>query len=351
MMKKLPMLLCVAAGFVGAVLLLELTLRLLPVGGKGVYADDPRPDWPAHHLVPNGRYVHSSGWNFVNVRRGQINNLGYVAPFDYLPGSKGIVVLGDSFVEGLQNDYGDTIQGSLPRYLASPQQVMQFGNSAASLADYLGLAPLIAERFRPTWATVVVISGDFEEGFAANDGYFRWNPDSDPPVDLVPERAKSTLVKWMRQLALTRYLRYNLKIVPARLIERKHAPSAEQRVSECAPVRLSSRNRELVERVADELPKALSLDPSHVVLVFDSDRASIYSPNSPMPCPTDDAAALSLLGARAQALGMHVIDTQPLFTDFYRRTGQRLDYSPVDMHWNKIAHGLVARRIAEIINR
>jgi hypothetical protein len=322
MMKKLPMLLCVAAGFAASVLLLELTLRLLPVAGKGVYADDPRQDWPAHHLVPNGRYLSSSGWNFDNVRRGKINNMGYVAPFD-----------------------------SLPRYLASPQQVMQFGNSGASLADYLGLAPLIAERFRPTWAAVLVIGGDFDEGFAANDGYFRWNSDRDPPVEFVPERAKSTLAKWMRQLALVRYWRNNLKVVPARLIKRKHAPSAEEPVSECAPVRLSSRNRELVERVADELPKALSLDPSHVVLVFDSDRASIYSPNSPMPCPTDDAAALSLLGARAQALGMHVIDTQPLFTDFYRRTGQRLDYSPVDTHWNGIAHGLVARRIAEIINR
>ena len=97
--------------------------------------------------------------------------------------------------------------------------------------------------------------------------------------------------------------------------------------------------------------KGLSLDPSHVVLVFDSDRAAIYSPNARTPCPTDDTAALSLLGARAKAAGMHVIDTQPLFADFYRRTGQRLDYSPVDGHWNGNAHGLVARQIAEIINR
>jgi hypothetical protein len=114
MMKKLTMLLCVAAGFAGAVLLLELTF---PAGGRQRrhLCRRPRSDWPVHHLIPNGRYVHSSGWNFVNVRRGKINNMGYVAPFDYLPGSKGIVVLGDSFVEGLQNEYRDTIQGSLPR--------------------------------------------------------------------------------------------------------------------------------------------------------------------------------------------------------------------------------------------
>ena len=46
---------------------------------------------------------------------------------------------------------------------------------------------------------------------------------------------------------------------------------------------------------------------------------------------------------------MHVIDTYPVFRDYYVKTGRPLDRSPLDAHWNPAAHRLVAREVARII--
>ena len=88
---------------------LELLLQALPV--QRAYGGRPDPDWPAHHMVPNSQYTFSSGWTLEDVRHGHINNLGYAAPFDYQFDTTAIVVLGDSFVESLMNDYSQSLQG------------------------------------------------------------------------------------------------------------------------------------------------------------------------------------------------------------------------------------------------
>ncbi|HET9474369.1 MAG TPA: hypothetical protein VFO82_10775, partial [Steroidobacteraceae bacterium] len=90
------------AGIGATLVLLEGTLWLLPVI-KGTYAADPRPSWPVHTMIPNSRYTYSIGWNLQNIHRGRINNYGYAAPFDYQPGSGGVAVFGDSYIESLMN--------------------------------------------------------------------------------------------------------------------------------------------------------------------------------------------------------------------------------------------------------
>ena len=84
-------------GVVGALLLLEGVLRLLPVI-EGTYAADPRESWPVHTMIPDSRYTYSKEWNLQNIHHGRINNYGYAAPFDYQssrePGSGGVAVFG-----------------------------------------------------------------------------------------------------------------------------------------------------------------------------------------------------------------------------------------------------------------
>src|SRR5690348_16426449 len=125
------------AGAAAVLVLLELLLRFVPVR-EGAYAGEPGTTWPAHTLIPNSNYTYSIGWNANNIHHGHINNLGYVSPFDYRDGSSGVVVIGDSFIVTMTNDYGDTLQGVLARELRSPQPVMNFGMSGADLAHYLG---------------------------------------------------------------------------------------------------------------------------------------------------------------------------------------------------------------------
>jgi hypothetical protein len=344
-LRALQALVWFVVGAACAMVILALALEALPVGGDGVYAADPTPEWPVAHLTPNHRYVYSAGWNLRNVRKGAINNMGYVAPFDYVAGTPGVVVFGDSFVESLMNPYEQTVQGLLAKELHMP--VMQFGVSAASMADYLGVAALVSKRFKPTWAVLVITDGDFLEGFSASEGYFHWSPSQPMRVTLTPERVRSPLVKLVRQFALVRYLRYNIKVTPARFLAPRRAEAPGNQPEQCEPVSASPSDTQLVQHFVRELPRALALDPSHVVLVFDSDRAALYGAHP--RCPSRDSEAQRVLREVAQSHGMNVVETQKPFADFYARTHQRVDYSPLDGHWNADGHRIVADEVARAI--
>jgi hypothetical protein len=201
-----------AGGLLLALCLIEATLRILPVQ-QGMFAADPSPDWPIYRMTPNTRYTHSEGWDLQNVRHGTINNMGFLAPFDYVPGSSGIVVVGDSFIESAMNAYSDSLQGQLPGLLAQPKPVLNFGYSGTSLTDYLGLSAVVGRRFQAQWLVVLVVPGDFTDGFHADPGSFYWSPGQIVPVQLVPDhRQRSGFRKWLRGLATVRYLKGQLGV-------------------------------------------------------------------------------------------------------------------------------------------
>ena len=338
-----------AAGILGTLLALELALRLLPVI-DGAFAADPRASWPVHTLIPHSTYTHSSGWNFQNRHRGRINNYGYVSPFDYQPASGGIAVFGDSYIEGLMNDYPDTLQGALGDLLREPRKVMNFGMSGADLPHYLGTAELVAREFKPDWAVFLITQGDFTGGFSAEPGYYVWNRKADPPIRLRPELHRSELMKFLRSLALVRYLRGNLSMQPTRMVQWRRGVDKTPQCKPAPPP--SAQDVALMRSFLDELPRQLSLPPSKIILVFDSDRKSLYAGESEaeaLRCASPALLANVRLAQQARARGMHVIDTYPVFRDYYVKTGRPLDRSPLDAHWNPAAHRLVAREVARII--
>ena len=339
------------AGIMGTLLFLEVVLRLLPVL-SGTYAADPRPTWPIHTMIPNTRYTYSTGWNLQNIHRGRINNYGYASPMDYQPGRGGIAVFGDSYVEALMNEYADTLQGSLNEYLKRPHKVMSFGMSGAEMPDYLGAAALVRDRFAPEWAVVVITLGDFTRGFSATPGYFEWAPDRSPPIRLKPEIHRSALSKWVRTVALIRYLRGNLSLRPSELVRLRRGSDAAAGIGSCQPEVLSKEDESLLEAFAKELAPAAGVDPGHVILVFDSDRKAIYAGQSAAQrqgCPQRASLANERLKALAAQSGLHVIDSDPVFRRHFSAGLGPVDRAPIDAHWNPAAHGLMAQEVARII--
>jgi hypothetical protein len=345
------------AGIVGTLLLLEVVLRLLPVL-DGTFAADPRPAWPAHTMIPNSHFTYSTGWNLQNVHRGRINNYGYVAPFDYAranAASNGtIAVFGDSYVESTMNDYTSTLQGALNNYLKTPRTVLNFGMAGSEMPDYLGIAPLVRRDFSPQWAVFVITVGDFTRGFSAGPGYFRWQPELSPPVKLIPEIHRSNASKWMRTLALVRYLRGNLSLQPDALIRLRRGADIAEAAGPCHAEVLSKGDEALLATFARDLPAALALPPDRVILVFDADRKAIYAGKTRaemQKCEARAALANDRLQALAAQLGMHVIDSYPVFKQYFDERQGPLDRSPLDAHWNAAAHRLMAQEVARIIER
>jgi hypothetical protein len=348
MRKALTVIFAVALGAVLTLSLFEMVLRLLPVQ-DGLFAGDPTDDWQLRHLVANGRYTFSDAWDFRNVHHGVTNNMGYVAPFDYLRGNADIAVVGDSFIEGVMNRYEDTLQGQLAGMLRDPRKTLNFGTSGASLADYIGIGPMVSKRFSIRWVVILIVTGDFTEAFAPPAGFFRWYIGETPPVQLIPQPAAGKLARIVRTLAIVRYVRGNLKFELRHLLHSSVKGSSEA----CAPETLSRSDSDLVDDYAESLPTAYGVPASHVVLVFDGDRKALYqSDGEPAwsPCPTRDALARQALAAAARIRGERVIEMAPIFAAYFRKTGQRVDYSPIDWHWNAVGHRLAAHEVALIIS-
>ena len=327
---------------------LELALRLLPVQ-NGLAAGDPSADWPTHRLIANVHYTFSDAWDLRNVHRGVTNNMGYVAPFPYVPGSEAIAVVGNSFIEALMDRYQDTLQGQLARQTEDPPAILNFGISGASLPDYVGLGPIVSRHFDVQWVVILVVGGDFVKGFTPQAGLFGWRAGETPPVELRPDHVRTAAVRLVRSLALVRYIRGNLEFDLRHFLNTSvsGAPQA------CVREGLQPGDAALVTAFAERLPAAYGLPPSRVILVFDSDRVELYrsrGTRTVSPCPTRDGVALHALAAAAASRGEHVIDMAPIFAAYYRGSGRRLDYSPIDYHWNAAAHALAAAEVARVIN-
>jgi hypothetical protein len=253
-------------------------------------------------------------------------------------------------VESLMNDYDDTLQGVLGRELA-PQNVMAFGTINAALPHYLGVAQLVRRYFSPQWAVIVIIAGDYVDGFAKEPGFYHWAPDRTPPIEWVKEVDRSATQKVLRTVAVARYVRANLNFRWSRAVRLHRA--TDVRPPACVAASLSEQDERLIGEYASALPAALGLPASHVILVFDSDRKAMYaglSREAAEACPTRDVLARERLMSVARTAGLQVIDSDPIFRRYYAATGQGVDYLPFDLHWNATGHRLIAEEVARVIN-
>jgi hypothetical protein len=342
-------------GVVLSALLLEALLWLLPTF-NGVFAADPNAAWPVAHGIP-GEYTYSTRWNFRIVRHGVINEMGYAAPFDYRTDRAFAALFGDSYMEALMIRYEDSIAGQLASSsLSSPSRVLNFGSSGSALPDYLGVGSLVRDRFHPEWVIVSIGDGDFVEGFTAGPGHFRWNADDDPrSISLVPVEARSQAAKIIRHSALVRYVRSNLRLTIRGVLQAEPPVASDSFEAPCNDERLNGGDTERIKKYVEHLPDAFGVPTGRIILLRDSEtlRQGLYA-RQPVDrhkncSPSRDEQALQLLTDLARSAGMSVVDTFPLFRSHFETTGERVDFSPTDWHWNETGHKIAAAAIHDLI--
>src|SRR5437016_2025675 len=153
----------VLCGIAIPMLLLEITLRFLPVSSSTgtMVVDDKNP---LMRYVPNQSFTFSKGWDFAIVNSGRINNYGFVNDQDYTKyDNRPLIVIGDSFVEAMMVPYEQTLQGRLARLLERKSKVYSVGMSGAQLAEYLAFAEYAWTEFHPRAIVFVVVGNDFDE--------------------------------------------------------------------------------------------------------------------------------------------------------------------------------------------
>jgi hypothetical protein len=330
---------------------LELALRTLPVS-VGLYQAE-RPELrPLHNFQAHKPFTFSMTWEMQNARHGRTNNYGQLAPFDYIPGSRPVIVVGDSYVESQMNDYRDTLQGYLGTMLGASEPVYGMGVSGMSMSDYLVLAGQASAEFAPRTAVFLLVDGDISESLIDQAGqyYFRETTEG-LKLTLHPKRMHPVFTR-IRQsvgdLYLYRYVTQNLRFNLPEL-----APVFREAKARglAAPIeREAAAQYAVVDRFLAELPKRSGIEPRCIAFLLDGDRYAIYDPRLASP-PADLPEARAHFIRRAAELGYRVADLQPLFREHYKSHRRHFDYHPVDAHWNNLGHRLAAERAYDLLFR
>jgi hypothetical protein len=327
-----------------ALALLEITLRFLPVS-MGLYPTQSYDQWPLQSYEPARPYTYSKSWALRNAHRGTTNNYGHIAPFDFRKATAPVIVLGDSFVEGLMNEYADTLQGRLGTRLGAPTNVYGLGVSGLSIGDYLALSRFARDEFQPAAAVVVISDGDITESVAAGIGHHSFSVKNGVvSLDYRPRLGESTFTKIrirIGEISLYRYLQANLGLSLERLWRWGNAgPVAPERpATELFPV---------VDYFLRNLPAALSLPSRCIAFLVDSDRYAIYK--AQLATRRKDEPLLQDYFLReAKALGFHAVDLDPVFRRAYAHDKLKFDYWPIDRHWNALGHEIAANEAFHLL--
>ncbi len=333
----------IVLGAIFALALLECVLRLLPVT-MGPYRSDRTAVWPLHSSEPHTPYANSFSWSMLNAHRGVTNNYGHTAPFDYNKGGHPILVIGDSFIESLMNDYPDTMQAQLGQKTAPGQPVYGLGVSGLSASDYLALSRLARDEFNPVAAVFLINDGDLSESLGHHLGYYFLLPDGNQlKLNYAPLEG-GTFPKRVRQLvgdiSVYRYFQINLQFSLGNVFK-VFRPPTDHPVTVAGPTVDIDRQRKVADWFLGELPTGLALPPECIVLLVDSDRYAIYNPES-ATARKDSPQARRYLIERAQALGFRVSDLDPVFRQHYAADKTKFDHWPIDRHWSRVGHGVGA---------
>jgi len=320
---------------------LEFVLHFLPVN-SGIRMENTTAETPYARYLARQPYLYSAGWGMENRRHGITNRQGFSNSRDFADGANALVI-GDSFIESFMIDYPDTVQGQLDARLGKVYAPAASGNG---LADALQLA----RQFLPsTHAKTVVIFVEpsdliaIDERASGGHNFFdiAGNAVAVRHVPYTESRVKETVLK----SALLRYAYYNLKFPQwfKMKTEAKPAGASDDKASAAHRDR-----RELaLNYLMDELQKLQRQYATRFVFLVDGDRAAIYTPGKSVPTwPGDERPAL-LRHIRQGGFGL--VDMQPLFQSHWRLYKERMDFLPMDGHWNKVGHHLAAQGVLDAI--
>jgi hypothetical protein len=335
-------LLSVLGGVLLAALGLELVLQCLPVN-SGVRMANTSPAAPFARYRPAQAYTYSYGWAMANVQHGVTSHDGFIHSKD-IADRANVLVTGDSFIESYMLDYGDTVQGRLDAALGKVYAVASSGNG---LADALVLARQFIPRTHAKAMVVFVEPFDVRQidtPAGRGHNYFTF-ADGRVAVTHNPY-VESALKEKVLRSALLRYGYYNLKLPDW---VGGHVKPAEVGQGGAAAQALHRRQRDAaLDYFLGEVAALQREYGTRFIFLVDGDRDAIYSKGKTKAWPAEDRAALL---TRLHANGQAVVDMHPVFERHWATYGERMDFLPMDGHWNRVGHALAAQQVLALLQR
>jgi hypothetical protein len=146
--------------------------------------------------------------------------------------------------------------------------------------------------------------------------------------------------------ALLRYLYYNLRL-PEWLKSREMPGAGKPDPASVTQTR--ARRVQALNYLMTELRGLQRQHGTRFVFLVDGDRNALYTNGKSAPNWRGDERELVMNAARSQ--GFAVVDMQPIFAAHWNRYHERLDWLPMDGHWNAVAHKLAAQQLLPMIGK
>ena len=331
--------LCFLAGVAVMLCLLELLLRLLPVG-SAMRMQPSGAAQPFMRFVPDQPYTYSYGWAMANARRSVFNHDGYNNS-ELLREGQPVLIIGDSYIESLMLPYAQTLQGRLSAALGGG--VAAASASGNNLADSLEIIRTLAPRYHPHIVVMFVEAGDVRNLLQpAIPGHSNFVLQGGQ-VDVVNHPYRESKLKLSAaRSALVRYVYYNLKL--SEWWGSKFAAPAPATAPKVAAG--SDPRQRVLDYYLAQLRQVDGCGTCRFVFLVDGDRHRIYAGQRGEQA-WDGDHALFLRSVRAA--GFAVADMQPLFEQHWRQRHEHMDFMPLDAHWNAVGHELAAQQLLPLL--
>ena len=202
-------------------IILEMGLRFFPVfSGMPVNRTSE-----VYSFIPNATIQRSSNWDMSNARKRQVNNVGFISDQAYDSAAKTplIAIVGDSYIEGMQVDYSDTVEANLLAKCAPNARVYSFGAQFAPLSQYLSWVNYASQTYQPQMMVVNIVGNDFDESLLSHQietnaggvpGMQFYDFSNDPArLVVVPFKPEGWLTQALRHSVLAQYLVRNVGVV------------------------------------------------------------------------------------------------------------------------------------------
>ena len=328
-----------ATGALFVVVLLEGFFRLLPVSTAtrtGYYINHNIVTYPAKHC-----FTTSTGWDLRSPQRHCANNYGFIADRDFSYNPDAIVIVGDSFVEAIMLPVREGLAARIESKLQGTL-VYAMGGPGSSLLDYAERIQFARKNFGTKVFIIVINRTDVRESICGSGNIHAHCIDANglhPKVERLSSPSK--LKQIFREFSVAQYafsqLRVNLSTFSPHFL--KSSPIIKSSPDRPKP---SITEAEVIVRTFfSRLPIG---DEIKYFFVLDPDRSKHDNEKK----KSED---IDLLRNLAKQFGVDVIDPLSDFMQFKLLNNIALEVSPTDQHWNSEAIMIVAKLIANRLNK
>jgi hypothetical protein len=344
------------AGGLAVLGMLELAMRILPGPSAtrvGYHIDPLILTYP-----PNHQWTVASGWDLRNARTVLSNNFGFLTSRNFTYNPDALALIGDSFVEASMLDEADRLGPQLETRLGG-RSVYVFGGPGSSILDYAERVRFARWNFAARDFVLVLERGDVRQAVCGSGNVHGpcLEADTLQPTEKT-QPPPSLLKEVIRQSAAAQYLVGQLRLDPARLWSQfltsaapvvPESTAAQDRQRPLPPAVISKEVEPVFRVFAERL--AVYAQDGRVILVIDADRSALYDQVAKdISGDRKDPDRMRLIQLAVEA-GFEVVDLEPLFARHIASSALKLEVSPRDGHWNRIANGIVAQAISDQLAR